>query len=340
MYLNGPKTGFDAWFNWGSFITNVTTTPAPAPAPPPPPGDTPPDVNISGFLLKPNLLSVGTQLSVVNCTAGGGAACVRQAAAACAARSDCGGVSFSPAWQPASAPAARLFSGGDGSTMPQECGNTEWNWWCKPGHCGKPCDDDHGPAATLGEHDSNLSPGRRAAVLSLAAFTPRRCVSGLGEGAWHAAVTPNAVSISMMYAENVKEELTAPGEWFLDVAEQKLYLYPNGTLDEKTELVASTLTSLIDIHGTREQPVRGVTLSGLTLTGTRSTFMERYSIVSSGDWAIYRGASIKASRTEALTVRPRPTAKPRLGEQVKEPLFCWRRWSSARSRASAATASF
>ena len=144
----------------------------------------------------------------------------------------------------------------------------------------------------------------------------------------------------MMYAENVKEELTAPGEWFLDVAEQKLYLYPNGTLDEKTELVASTLTSLIDIHGTREQPVRGVTLSGLTLTGTRSTFMERYSIVSSGDWAIYRGASIKASHTEALTVRPRPTAKPRLDEQVTEPLLCRRRWSSARSRASAATASF
>ena len=144
----------------------------------------------------------------------------------------------------------------------------------------------------------------------------------------------------MMYAENVKEELTAPGEWFLDVAEQKLYLYPNGTLDEKTELVASTLTSLIDIHGTREQPVRGVTLSGLTLTGTRSTFMERYSIVSSGDWAIYRGASIKASHTEALTVRPRPTAKPRLDGQVTEPLLCRRRWSSARSRASAATASF
>ena len=129
----------------------------------------------------------------------------------------------------------------------------------------------------------------------------------LGEGDWQAAVTPNMCvvmpnALSMMYVENLKEELTAPGEWFLDTDSQKLYLYPNGTLDDKTQLVASTLITLISLEGSRDAAVTNITISGLTFSGTRPTFMQKYSVVSDGDWAIYRGGAVQASHSVGFVV--------------------------------------
>ena len=113
---------------------------------------------------------------------------------------------------------------------------------------------------------------------------------------------PRVVAHSRRYVENIKEELTAPGEWFLDDANRQLYLYPNGTLDDTTQLVASTLITLISLRGDRDAPVTDVTVSGLTFSSTRPTFMQKYRVVSDGDWAIYRGGAVQASHSEGFVV--------------------------------------
>ena len=84
---------------------------------------------------------------------------------------------------------------------------------------------------------------------------------------------------------------------------QKLYLYPNGTkLDDTTQLVASTLITVISLQGNRDAPVTDLTITGLTFSSTRPTFMQQYSIVSAGDWAVYRGGAVTASNTVGLVV--------------------------------------
>jgi hypothetical protein len=278
VYLNGPVSGDDAWFNWGSYITNVGVSNSSSdPCSGVPAVSFPPYLNVSRFDLKPQRIGVGTDLNASGFVCSqGGSTCVEEATKHCLTLDSCDGVGYSPDWD-RKGEKYRLFTGG--TMAPQECGNCEWNYWCRtdrPGRCGAPCASD----------------GQQPMVHTI----------NLGEGDWQAAVTPNTVKISMMYVDNILEELTAPGEWFLDVPNQRLYLYPNGTLDNSTELVASTLTSLIELRGGHATPVKDVTISGLTFTGTRPTFMERYSAVSSGDWAIFRGGCITTSDTEDFTL--------------------------------------
>ena len=49
------------------------------------------------------------------------------------------------------------------------------------------------------------------------------------------------------YIENIFEELDAPGEWFYDKEEQKLYLFPNGTEDVPTSGFGTALQQLFSI---------------------------------------------------------------------------------------------
>ena len=275
-YLVGPAPTC-VWWNSGSFITGVTNVSGPGPR------RLSPYINVSGFTLRPERMGVGAALPLkFNCTkTATPTECVEQAAKHCLALGDsCGGFSYAAmAGIPPIYPA--FFAGGGSNITATGCGNTDWNVWCKPGRCGSHC-----PAEPFAPQISKL-PGPTLT---------------LGDGDWQAAVSPGAVvvmpnALSMMYVENIMEELTAPGEWFLDAPNQKLYLFPNGTLDEKTQLVASTLTTLIAVRGDRTTPATDITLSGLTISSTRPTFMRRYSVVSEGDWAIYRGGAVTASHT-------------------------------------------
>lgn len=275
-YLVGPAPTC-VWWNSGSFITGVTNVSGPGPR------RLSPYINVSGFTLRPERMGVGAALPLkFNCTkTATPTECVEQAAKHCLALGDsCGGFSYAAmAGIPPIYPA--FFAGGGSNITATGCGNTDWNVWCKPGRCGSDCTGE-----PFAPQISKL-PGPTLT---------------LGDGDWQAAVSPGAVvvmpnALSMMYVENIMEELTAPGEWFLDAPNQKLYLFPNGTLDEKTQLVASTLTTLIAVRGDRTTPATDITLSGLTISSTRPTFMRRYSVVSEGDWAIYRGGAVTASHT-------------------------------------------
>ena len=86
------------------------------------------------------------------------------------------------------------------------------------------------------------------------------------------------------FVENVRELLDVPGEFFLDVSTQTLFLMPNGTaLGSETEIIAPVLDSLIQLEGTQASPVTDVTLANLTLMHTAQTFTKGYAVPSGGD---------------------------------------------------------
>lgn len=98
---------------------------------------------------------------------------------------------------------------------------------------------------------------------------------------------------TIRYVENIFEELDAPGEWFLDAKTHTLYLYPPAGVDlSKATVEATRLRSLIEFRGTRERPVRFVTLRGLTFRHAARTVMDTKEPMLRSDWAIYRGGAV------------------------------------------------
>ena len=101
------------------------------------------------------------------------------------------------------------------------------------------------------------------------------------------------------FIENVKEECDSPGEYFYDAEEEALYYTFNATEtptgDEDFALVTTKL--LFNITGTMADPVKGVTIRGLTLRDAALTFLgtteaDRHWLPSEGDWALQRSGAV------------------------------------------------
>ncbi|MDB6132112.1 MAG: pectin lyase fold [Verrucomicrobiales bacterium] len=106
------------------------------------------------------------------------------------------------------------------------------------------------------------------------------------------------------FVENIAGELDAPGEWFLDTASHTLSLIPEtGTDLSKAEVVVARAESLIELRGSRESPVKNVTLRGLAFTQTARTFMKTRESLLRSDWMIHRGGVVFMNRTEDCAVR-------------------------------------
>ena len=85
------------------------------------------------------------------------------------------------------------------------------------------------------------------------------------EGGWQNN-RGGAVHPTIRFVEKIFEELDAPGEWFLDRSTHTLYFYPPPGLDlSKATVEATHLTTLIELHGSREKPVRSVGAEGYYL---------------------------------------------------------------------------
>lgn len=71
------------------------------------------------------------------------------------------------------------------------------------------------------------------------------------------------------YAENVREALDRPGEWYLDSASGTLTYWPHeGERLDGVESVAPRLERLIHVQGTAERPVRNLHFHGIGLAHT------------------------------------------------------------------------
>jgi len=68
---------------------------------------------------------------------------------------------------------------------------------------------------------------------------------------------------------NLRQGMTQPGQWYLDRTRGKVVYWPLPGEDMATaKVVAPTVESLIRLEGTAENPVRNVTIRGLTLSVT------------------------------------------------------------------------
>ena len=102
--------------------------------------------------------------------------------------------------------------------------------------------------------------------------------------------------------DNIFEELDAPGEWFYDKNEQKLYLYPNGT-DMPSSGVGTTLQRLFDIQGSLSHPVYNITLMNITFQHTEPTYFEPYESPSGGAFSVHRGGAVFVEGVDGFTVQ-------------------------------------
>lgn len=104
--------------------------------------------------------------------------------------------------------------------------------------------------------------------------------------------------------ENIFEELDAPGEWYFDKASGTLYYYPMpGEDPDRMTFEAARLKNLVSLKGSKDNPVRNVTLSGLAFRHAARTFMEEYEPLLRSDWTIYRGGAIFLEGTEDCHIK-------------------------------------
>lgn len=75
--------------------------------------------------------------------------------------------------------------------------------------------------------------------------------------------------------ENVFEELDQPGEWCTDRESGRLSFWPPAGDVATAEVIAPRLEDLIHLTGNAKQPVRHITISGLTFSHTNSPFPEQ-----------------------------------------------------------------
>ncbi len=110
---------------------------------------------------------------------------------------------------------------------------------------------------------------------------------------------PSRMHPQYRMVENIFEELDAPGEWYLDAAGGLLYFYPPIGLDLTTATVeAVRLRHLVEFRGTREAPLRFITIQGLTFRHAARTFMENKEPLVRSDWTTYRGGALFYTGTE------------------------------------------
>jgi len=133
----------------------------------------------------------------------------------------------------------------------------------------------------------------------------------LGEGGFQTALHDNPDDFfgakllkgSHFFIDNVFEELDAPGEWYLDGEKSVLYFFPPNNFDIENSLVEiGLLKRLIEIKGTRQEPIRHLNFKGFKITHTRATFMDEYITPSTGDWGIHPGGAIYMEGVEDCSV--------------------------------------
>jgi len=95
------------------------------------------------------------------------------------------------------------------------------------------------------------------------------------------------------FVENIFEELDTVNEWFYDKKSKTLYYFPPKGFDIKTAKIETVqIANLFEFNGTETNPVKNISIEGLTLTKTLRTFMQNKEPLLRSDWTIYRGGAV------------------------------------------------
>jgi hypothetical protein len=122
------------------------------------------------------------------------------------------------------------------------------------------------------------------------------------EGGWQNN-RPSKMHPVYRMVENIFEELDAPGEWFFNAVERKLYFMPEAGTDLQTAKVEIVrLRHLIEFSGTKENPVRSVHLKGFVFRHAARTFMDNKEPLLRSDWTVYRGGAVVFNGAEDCSI--------------------------------------
>ncbi|MCP4643995.1 MAG: peptide-binding protein [bacterium] len=134
-------------------------------------------------------------------------------------------------------------------------------------------------AAQWGSHHFRITGVKRKGELKL-------------EGGWQENRPQNGTHKEFVMVENIFEELDAPGEWFLDRENGRLYVYPPENVElSSAELMVSGLKQLVLLRGTPEAPIHHVEFRGIRFSHTARVFMEPHDKITRGDWGVARFAA-------------------------------------------------
>lgn len=114
---------------------------------------------------------------------------------------------------------------------------------------------------------------------------------------------PSPMHKEHRFVENIFEELDAPNEWFYNQAEQVLYFFPAKNTDlGKANFAISSLTDLIHIVGSEQNPVQNISIAQIDFTQTARSFMLTKEPLLRSDWTIYRGGAILLEGTAHISI--------------------------------------
>lgn len=118
------------------------------------------------------------------------------------------------------------------------------------------------------------------------------------EGGWQNN-RPSEMHPVYRMVENIFEELDAPGEWFYSSGKREIYYIPEpGTDLEKARVEIVRLKHLIELNGSKDNPVKNIRFEGFVFRHAARTFMENKEPLLRSDWTVYRGGTVVFNGTE------------------------------------------
>jgi hypothetical protein len=109
---------------------------------------------------------------------------------------------------------------------------------------------------------------------------------------------------SRFYVDNVLEEMTVSGEWYLAAGSGTLYYRASPDLDLENALVeVPVLDEIVRVQGDGSSPVEHIAFQGFRFAHTETTYMRPRETAASGKWAIYRGGAVCFEQTRNCSVQ-------------------------------------
>ena len=122
------------------------------------------------------------------------------------------------------------------------------------------------------------------------------------EGGWQNN-RPSPKHPAYRMVENIFEELDAPGEWFYNEKEERLYYIPAIGVDiSKAKVEIVRLKHLIEFNGSKNTPVSNIELKGFVFKHAARTFMENKEPLLRSDWTVYRGGAVVFDGAEGCKI--------------------------------------
>ena len=108
------------------------------------------------------------------------------------------------------------------------------------------------------------------------------------------------------YIEGLYEEITMGMEWYYDKKTNYLYYFHNISdkipPSDDTMFIVTHNNVLFNISGNQTNPVKNVSIKGLTIRDTRYTYLDPHGLPSGGDWALARQGAITMEGSEYITI--------------------------------------